>query len=61
VLEAQDGGRFRFHCRMIVDDRTRFTRPFEATTPDCVAAGEQVLREVENWRLAARENVPRER
>ena len=45
----------------IGDDRTRFTRPFEATSPDCIAAGEQVLREVETWRLAARENAPRER
>jgi len=61
VVETQEGGRFRFHCRMLVDDRTRFTRPFDATSPDCVAAAEQVLREVETWRLAARENALRER
>jgi hypothetical protein len=54
LVETQDGGRFRFHCRMLVDDRTRFTRPFEASSFDCLAAGEQVLRDVETWRLAAR-------
>lgn len=53
IVETMDGGRFRFHCRMLVDDRSRFTRPFEASSFDCVAAGEQVLRDVEAWRLAA--------
>src|SRR5438445_5721687 len=32
LVETQEGGRFRFHCRMLVDTRTRFTRPFEATS-----------------------------
>jgi len=54
LVEAQEGGRFRFHCRMLVDDRSRFTKPFEASSLDCLAAGEQVLRDVETWRLAAR-------
>ncbi len=53
-VETQEGGRFRFHCRVLVDDRSRFTRPFEASSFDCLAAGEKVLREVETWRLAAR-------
>jgi hypothetical protein len=53
IVETQDSGRFRFHCRMIVDERSRFTRPFEASSFDAVAAGEQVVREVEAWRAAA--------
>jgi hypothetical protein len=47
-----DHGPFRFYCRMVVDDRSRFTRPFEATSADPVVAAEQVLRDVESWRLA---------
>lgn len=54
IVETTDyGGRFRFHCRMVVDANSRFTRPFEAISPNPLAAGEQVLREVEAWRLAA--------
>jgi hypothetical protein len=53
IVETQDGGRFRFHCRMLVDEQSRFTRPFEAASFDCLAAGEQVLRDVETWRSAA--------
>jgi hypothetical protein len=52
IVEARESGGFRFHCRMLVDDRSRFTRPFEASAGDAVAAGEQVLREVEAWRTA---------
>jgi hypothetical protein len=59
MVESQDGGRFRFHCRMLVDQRSRFTRPFEASSFDAVAAGEQVLREVESWRSAAAEQRAR--
>jgi hypothetical protein len=55
VVETQDSGRYRFHCRMLVDERTRFTRPFDASSFDAVAAGQQVLREVEAWRQAASE------
>jgi hypothetical protein len=58
VVETQDSGRYRFHCRMLVDERSRFTRPFDATSFDPVAAGQQVLRDVEAWRLAA--NDPRQ-
>jgi hypothetical protein len=58
VVETQDSGRYRFHCRMLVDERSRFTRPFDATSFDAVAAGQQVLREVEAWRQAA--NDPRQ-
>jgi hypothetical protein len=53
VVETQDSGRYRFHCRMLVDERSRFTRPFDASSFDPIAAGQQVLREVEAWRLAA--------
>jgi hypothetical protein len=53
LVDAQDSGRFRFHCRMVVDPHTRYTRPFEATSFDPLAAGEQVLSEVEKWRQAA--------
>jgi hypothetical protein len=50
VVEVQDGGRYRFHCRMLVDDRSRFTKPFESSASDPVAAGMEVLRQVEAWR-----------
>jgi hypothetical protein len=54
IAETVDGGaRYRFHCRMLVDGRSRFTRPFEATSFDPVAAADQVLKEVETWRSAA--------
>lgn len=51
LVEARDqSGRYRFHCRMLVDERSRQTQPFESTGSDPVATGEQVLREVEIWR-----------
>jgi len=53
LVDTQDSGRFRFHCRMLVDPRTSYTRPFDATSFDPIAAGEQVLNEVERWRSAA--------
>lgn len=54
MAETVDGGaRYRFHCRMLVDERSRFTRPFEATSFDPVAAADQVLKAVETWRTAA--------
>jgi hypothetical protein len=52
LVDTQDSGRFRFHCRMIVDARLRATRSFEGASFDPVAAGEQVLVEVERWRTA---------
>ncbi len=55
IVEAQDSGRYRFHCRVLVDANSRFTRPFEATSFDPVAAGQQVLRDVQAWRTAASE------
>ena len=61
IVETTDvGGRFRFHCRMLVDGKSPFTRPFEAISPDPVAAGQQVLREVEAWRLAAIDKTSRQ-
>jgi hypothetical protein len=59
MVETQDAGRFRFHCRMLIDPRSRFTRPFEASSFDCLAAGEQVLREVESWRTAGSDQQAR--
>jgi hypothetical protein len=54
IVEAvDDSGRYRFHCRMLVDDRSRFTRPFESIDADPLAAGAEVLRAVEAWRAAA--------
>jgi hypothetical protein len=60
VVDALEGaGGYRCLCRMLVDPRSRFTRPFEATAGDPLTAGEQVLREVEAWRTAAVENRAR--
>src|SRR5438874_3329156 len=53
VVEAQESGRFRFHCRMLVDANSRFTKPFEASSFDPIAAGQQVLRDVESRRQPA--------
>lgn len=52
VETLAEGGRFRFHCRMRVDAESPYTRPFEASSFDPVAAGEDVLRQVETWRQA---------
>jgi hypothetical protein len=59
VETLESTGRYRFHARMLIDERSRFTRPFEATSPDPVAAGEQVLREVETWRSGGTAPVTR--
>jgi hypothetical protein len=56
-VEMLESGSFRFECRMLVDDRSRFTRPFEATAHDPLAAGEQVLRSVEAWRAAGSQSA----
>ena len=62
VVDALDeGGGYRCHCRMLVDPRSRFTKPFEATGADPLAISEQVLREVESWRSASVENRARPR
>lgn len=55
LLETTDNtGRYRFHCRMLVDDETSYTRQFEADSTDPLQAANQVLREIEAWRTAAR-------
>jgi hypothetical protein len=54
VVEVLDGPRYRFFCRMLVDERSRFTKPFEASAFDPVAAGREVLQNVEAWRAAGR-------
>jgi len=60
MAETVDGGaRYRFHCQMLVDERSRFTKQFEATSFDPIAAADQVLREVERWRSAARDAAVR--
>ena len=60
VVETTDGtGRYRFHCRMLVDRESQFTRPFESVGADPLAAGEAVLRDVEAWRIAATANAAR--
>ena len=55
IVESLSGGRYRFHCRMLIDERSRFTKPFESASFDPVAAGEQVLQSVESWRIASRD------
>jgi hypothetical protein len=62
MAETVDGGaRYRFHCRMLIDERSRFTKPFEATSFDPITAADQVLRDVETWRTAAQEAAARAR
>jgi hypothetical protein len=62
VVDTLDGAAgYRCLCRMLVDPRSRFTRPFEATAADPLVAGEQVLREVEAWHMARVENRARPR
>lgn len=42
---------FRFHCRMAIGGARHHNRHFEATDNDPLGAMNQVLREVERWRL----------
>jgi len=57
VVDYQsDQGPYRFCCRMLIDERSRFTRLFEATSVDPLIAAEQVLRDVESWRTAGAVN-----
>jgi hypothetical protein len=59
VVDTLESGGYRCLCRMLVDPRSRFTRPFEATAAAPLAAGEQVLRDVEQWRAVGVENRAR--
>jgi hypothetical protein len=55
ILETTDAGaNYRFHCDVRLDPATRYTRPFEAVSPEPLAAAERVLAEVSAWRTAAR-------
>ena len=55
ILETTQGtGTYRFACDIRVDERTRYTRPFEAIAADPLAAAEQVLTEVSSWQAASR-------
>lgn len=54
LLETADGsGQFRFHCQMLLEN-SAYTRDFEATATDPLAAAQAVLRDVETWRTASR-------
>ena len=60
ILETLDSGAsYRFHCDVRLDPATRYTRPFEAVSPEPLAAAERVLAEVSSWRTAARASDPR--
>jgi hypothetical protein len=60
VLETTDmTGSYRFHCDIRIDDRARYTRPFEAVSTEPLAAAEKVLAEVSAWRTAAGPGVTR--
>jgi hypothetical protein len=55
LLETADGpGKYRFHCQMLLDETSPYTRDFEAISTDPLIAAQDVLHEVEQWRLAAR-------
>ncbi|MDX1947736.1 MAG: hypothetical protein SFU86_20230 [Pirellulaceae bacterium] len=59
LLETTDeGATYRFHCQMPVSEKSPFTRPFEQTAANPLAAGELVLREVSTWRAAANSPEP---
>jgi hypothetical protein len=56
LLETTEGsGTYRFHCQLRLSDDAPYTREFEATAAEPVAAAERVLAEVSAWRTAARE------
>ena len=51
---ADDSGKFRFHCQMLLDESSAQTRDFEALATDPTVAASAVLQEVETWRTAGR-------
>jgi hypothetical protein len=56
LLETADGSAsYRFHCQVRLSDDASYTREFEATAAEPVAAAERVLAEVSAWRTASRE------
>ncbi len=53
-LETWSGrSQFRFHCRMAVRENSHYSRNFEATDPDPMAAMRKVLEQVERWRAGS--------
>lgn len=53
-LETWSGrSQFRFHCRMAVRENSHYSRNFEATDADPMAAMRKVLEQVERWRASA--------
>jgi hypothetical protein len=60
LLEMTEGtSEYRFHCQMKVSDNAPYTREFEASGPEPLAAGEQVLVAARNWHAAAGETARR--
>lgn len=50
LLEADESGQHRFHCRMLVSAGSEETESFEATGADAAKVAQQVLKAVEDWR-----------
>ena len=50
--------RFRFYCKMAIAGNPNFTRYFEATDANPLAAMSKVLHEVEQWQSHRTANVP---
>jgi hypothetical protein len=47
---GNDGGHYRFFCRMAIGNNPNYTRDFEASDRDALEAMSQVLSRVESWR-----------
>lgn len=58
LVESQEEGAYRCYCQIRIAAHSPYTRPFEALASDPVAAGEAVLRQVEQWRQAGTRHVP---
>jgi hypothetical protein len=55
VLDTTSGtGQYRFHCQMLIDQRSNYTRDFDVTSANPLEAAEAVLHQVEAWRTAGR-------
>jgi hypothetical protein len=60
LLDApEEGGAYRFHCQVRLNERTAAPRAFEAEGADPVVAAEKVLADVTNWRSAATKEAGR--
>jgi hypothetical protein len=55
VLDTTSGtAQYRFHCQMLIDERSTYTRDFNVVAANPLEAAEAVLSQVEAWRLAGR-------